>query len=323
VSDKIVVLAEFDTPIEARLALSHLEAHSIRGFVAGDEVKPADLIGGQRHGFTIQLHVLESQAERAAEILCSLPKLRLQKGWESQAEALGGSWVCHLCDALVEDEQATTCPECGEPRGTHRADADVEGQSCKRDTDPECPTRGCDEGQGPRHVTSDTCASCGGPARSEVAVGEPEGLSAPPEQARELSDLDPLGSPANGQVPDGQSRWPKKAFEVGCFVGVAFWFTVGAYFLVVSVIGLFRGNPGWSGELSSCFLALLAGILFGPLFGAGCACLAILLECALKVGWGRFRLEPQDSDLEESNRLSGIDSSDDMAEDCSMGQSQE
>jgi hypothetical protein len=116
VSDKTVVLAEFSTPTEAHLALAQLQAESIPGFVSGDELNAANfsLLGRMQYA-PITLHVPESHAERAAQILSTLPREQLQEGWEAQAEAAAG-WVCHLCDTQVEDEQAATCPDCGEPR---------------------------------------------------------------------------------------------------------------------------------------------------------------------------------------------------------------
>jgi hypothetical protein len=116
-SEKTVVLAEFSTPTEAHLALARLEAASIRGFVSGDEPNAANFsVFGRMQYAPITLHVPESQAKQAAEILSSLDQERPVKGWEGQAEDAAEGWICHLCDTLVEDEQATVCPDCGEPR---------------------------------------------------------------------------------------------------------------------------------------------------------------------------------------------------------------
>ncbi|HEV3262312.1 MAG TPA: hypothetical protein VG013_36005 [Gemmataceae bacterium] len=114
-SDKTVVIAEFKTGTEAQLALERLQAASIEGFVSGDTPNPVNFsVFGRMPYAPIQLHVRQSQAQRAAEILAVPVEEELDSNWELEAEA-GGAWVCQLCDTLVEEE-APVCPSCGEPR---------------------------------------------------------------------------------------------------------------------------------------------------------------------------------------------------------------
>jgi hypothetical protein len=116
-SEKTVVIAEFATAGEAHLALNRLEAESIPGFVTGAGMLPTDFsIFGRLQFSAIQLHVPESHARRANEILMTVGiEQPPPKGWEAEAEDAVDGWICSVCDTQAEEE-ATVCPACETPR---------------------------------------------------------------------------------------------------------------------------------------------------------------------------------------------------------------
>lgn len=115
-SEKTVVLREFNTADEAHLALECLRAASIRAFVSGDTPIPTNFsIFGQMQYAAIRLHVDASQVKRAKELLASIRSAQPEKGWESRAEDAIDGWICSLCDTQVEND-VNVCPACGEAR---------------------------------------------------------------------------------------------------------------------------------------------------------------------------------------------------------------
>ncbi|SRR5260370_27092266 len=115
-AENSVVLCEFKTATEAHLALERLQSEAINAFVSGAEAIPTSFsILGRMQYAPIRLHVAESEAQRANEILTALPKEKPPKGWEAEAEMAIEGWICQLCDTQVE-ESATVCPACGEQR---------------------------------------------------------------------------------------------------------------------------------------------------------------------------------------------------------------
>jgi hypothetical protein len=67
-SDPIVVLRQFDNPIEASLAKTKLDAYGIPCFLTGENM--ANLYPGQQVvPFHIRLHVFEADVEQATLIL--------------------------------------------------------------------------------------------------------------------------------------------------------------------------------------------------------------------------------------------------------------
>ena len=116
-AEKTVVVAEFRTESEAQVALAYLESESIQGSVTGDNPNPTSFsLFGRMQYAPIQLHVAESQAEKAKLLLSELKRQEPEKEWESEAESAVAGWMCQLCDTYVEDEKATACPSCGEVR---------------------------------------------------------------------------------------------------------------------------------------------------------------------------------------------------------------
>jgi hypothetical protein len=114
-SEKTVVVAEFDTSMEAHLAVARLEAEAISSFVTGDNGNPAEFSVFGRLSFSaIRLHVDESHVERAMEILAA-PLPQPEGNWSAEAESAVEGWICHLCDTPVE-ESSPVCTACGEPR---------------------------------------------------------------------------------------------------------------------------------------------------------------------------------------------------------------
>lgn len=124
-SDNTVVLAEFNSPEEAHLALNRLREASIAGFVTGDQPNPTTFSWLGRMQFdAIRLHVAASDAERAAELLANTQNAELPEDWQEQAEAAVEGWICPACDTEVASE-LTTCPECGEARSDEREATDA------------------------------------------------------------------------------------------------------------------------------------------------------------------------------------------------------
>ena len=115
-SENTVVLCEFDSADEARLALERLQAESIRGFISGDAPLPTTytFLGPMPYA-AIRLHVDASQVRRAREVLSALQWEKTNRSWEGQADDAIDGWICQLCDTQV-DEDATVCPACGETR---------------------------------------------------------------------------------------------------------------------------------------------------------------------------------------------------------------
>jgi hypothetical protein len=120
--DNTVIIAEFNSPDEAHLALSRLQEASIRGFVTGDQPNPTtfSLLGRMQYD-AVRLHVAESDAERAAEILANVRDAELSENWEDEAEMAVEGWICPVCDTEVAKE-LTTCPDCGAGRCDESAD---------------------------------------------------------------------------------------------------------------------------------------------------------------------------------------------------------
>jgi hypothetical protein len=250
-SEKTVVLAEFSTPIEAHLALGRLKAASIRGFVSGDEPNAANFsLFGRMQYAPIQLHVPESQAEQASQILRSLAREQAGQG-EEKTDGAGGGWTCHLCDTLVEDEQATVCPDCGEPRKE----------------------RGKKK---PPDVSSLTSV-----------LPEPEGPSPPQDRSGDAEGVEPgrdFGLSAGPVLVE--QRWDHLGWRYGFRAG---FFGVMLLVLLTILLGAFRSlGQGLLAVLWGCLcVAPIAGLFVG-LFGAN---LAVLISFVTHLFRGRKEFE--------------------------------
>jgi hypothetical protein len=118
-AEKTVVVAEFPTEAEAQVALTRLQEESIPAHITGGGANPVNFsLFGRMPFAPIQVHVFESQARQAKQLLSDLKGLRPRDGWEPEAENAVDGWICQLCDTHVEDETANACPSCGEPRPT-------------------------------------------------------------------------------------------------------------------------------------------------------------------------------------------------------------
>jgi hypothetical protein len=114
--DPTVVIAEFNTPGEAHMALARLEAEGIAGTVSGDVPSPVNWsMLGKMQFAAIQLAVAISEVARARNILGLAAEEELAEGWESAAESAIDGWICVSCDTEVAADQEV-CPECGAGR---------------------------------------------------------------------------------------------------------------------------------------------------------------------------------------------------------------
>jgi hypothetical protein len=114
--DPTEVIAEFNTPGEAQVALARLEAEGIAGTISGDLPNAASWsLLGQMQFAAIQLAVAQSDAARARAILDLADGAELEEGWEEIAETAIAGWMCPGCDTEVAADQ-DVCPECGSGR---------------------------------------------------------------------------------------------------------------------------------------------------------------------------------------------------------------
>jgi hypothetical protein len=120
-SDKLVFVAAFYSPIEAQLACGLLETEGIKAFHTGDQTVTA--FGIQGLGGQVRLQVAEADAERAAEILA--PHFDRPTD-EDDAEPVDDAalWLCPLCGDAVGDD-LDFCPACETPRPSARLSAAV------------------------------------------------------------------------------------------------------------------------------------------------------------------------------------------------------
>jgi hypothetical protein len=116
-SDKLVTVATFSTPFEARVAKNRLEAEGIPVFL-GDE----ESVGNLWHlGFAlggVKLQVSDDYIQRAMELLTT-PPLEEEIEAESDAgespadsEAIQAAWTCPQCGNQVTADQGF-CAACG------------------------------------------------------------------------------------------------------------------------------------------------------------------------------------------------------------------
>jgi Putative prokaryotic signal transducing protein len=116
-SDKLVTVATFSTPFEARVAKNRLEAEGIPVFL-GDE----ESVGNLWHlGFAlggVKLQVSDDYIQRAMELLTT-PPLEEEIEAESDAgespadsEAIQAAWTCPQCGNQVTADQGF-CTVCG------------------------------------------------------------------------------------------------------------------------------------------------------------------------------------------------------------------
>jgi hypothetical protein len=117
-SDKLVLTATFDMPVEAALARGLLEAEGIKAFLTGGTT--VNVFSGVRGlGGQIQLQVPEADALRAAEILA--PHFdRPADGGGADAGDNDALWLCPLCGDAVNDD-LDLCPSCQTPRPAARS----------------------------------------------------------------------------------------------------------------------------------------------------------------------------------------------------------
>lgn len=120
-SDKLVFVAAFYSPIEAQLACGLLETEGIKAFHTGDQTVTA--FGIQGLGGQVRLQVAEEDAERAAAILAPhFDRHSDDDGAESGDDA--ALWLCPLCGDAVGDD-LDFCPACETPRPSARLSAAV------------------------------------------------------------------------------------------------------------------------------------------------------------------------------------------------------
>jgi hypothetical protein len=115
--DKLVTVAEFATPIEARLAKNRLEAAGIPTFL-GDEETVGNLwhlglaLGG------VKLLVADDDIQRAMDVLATLPEQETTEAdydaasREADAEAIQEAWTCPQCGNRLSVDQRF-CTACG------------------------------------------------------------------------------------------------------------------------------------------------------------------------------------------------------------------
>jgi hypothetical protein len=120
--DPTEVIAEFNTPGEAQVALARLEAEGIAGAISGDLPNAASWsLLGQMQFAAIQLSVAQSDAARARAILDLADGAELEEGWEEKAETAIAGWMCPGCDTEVAPD-LDACPECGTGRDERMAE---------------------------------------------------------------------------------------------------------------------------------------------------------------------------------------------------------
>ena len=116
-SEKLVTVARFATPFEARVAKNRLEAEGIPVFL-GDEESVGNLwhlglaLGG------VKLLVPDDHIQKAMDLLTALPEeetaeadAHSDKG-ESDSEAIQEAWTCPQCGNRVTADQGF-CTSCG------------------------------------------------------------------------------------------------------------------------------------------------------------------------------------------------------------------
>jgi hypothetical protein len=120
-SEKLVTVARFDTPFEARIAKNRLEAEGIPAFL-GDEESVGNLwhLGMALGG--VKLLVSDDHIQKAMDLLTALPEDEMaeadhvsDKG-ETDAEAIQEAWTCPECGNRVTADQGfcTYCSSSGD-----------------------------------------------------------------------------------------------------------------------------------------------------------------------------------------------------------------
>ncbi len=123
-SDELVDIAWFDTPIEARLAKMRLDGEGILAFVIGEHLGGMNVFGFAG-GEGVRIQVRPEDAERAAGIL--------ERAADERGEEAGEETVPpfdHADEDVIDTGAAAAgerCPACGSPLVERRRDPEARG----------------------------------------------------------------------------------------------------------------------------------------------------------------------------------------------------
>src|SRR5262245_4242656 len=111
-SEQLVTVARYTSPLEAQLALGRLREEGIQAFLAGDN--SVSIFTGTGLGGDHQLQVTEADLGRAEQVLADLARDRELDRHAALADPDAAIWVCPLCGDAVADH-LDVCPACRTP----------------------------------------------------------------------------------------------------------------------------------------------------------------------------------------------------------------